>query len=83
MNEEGSIKKILRNCKTIAVVGLSRDPAKDSYRVTQFLQSKGHRIIPINPFVDHILGERCYKSLLEMPENLQKTIEIVSILGYL
>jgi len=79
LSEKGTVKSILENYKTVAVVGLSRDPAKDSFQVAQFLQSKGYHIIPINPFADHVLGEKCYKSLLEIPEDLQKTIEIVDI----
>jgi len=69
------IKSILGKYKTIAVVGLSTDPAKDSHRVAKYLKTKGYRIIPINPFADVILGEKCYKSLLDVPE----TIEIVDI----
>jgi predicted CoA-binding protein len=69
------IKSILENYKTIAVVGLSKDPAKDSYRVAKYLKAKGYRIIPVNPFADVILEEKCYKSLLDIPE----TIEIVDI----
>lgn len=79
MSQEDTIKSILENYKTVAIVGLSKDPSKDSYQVGQFLQSKGYKIIPINPTADQILGEKCYKSLLEMPEDLQKTIEIVDI----
>jgi len=79
LSEKDKIKSILENYKTVAVVGLSRDPAKDSFRVAQFLQSEGHRIIPINPFADQVLGEKCYKSLIEMPEDLQKTIEVVDV----
>ena len=56
-------------------MGLSRDPAKASYRVAQYLQSVGYRVIPVNPFVDHVLGETAYKSLLDVPE----TIDIVDI----
>ena len=56
-------------------MGLSRNPAKASYRVAQYLQSVGYRIIPVNPFVDEVLGEKSYKSLLDVPE----TIEIVDI----
>ena len=56
-------------------MGLSTNPAKDSHRVAKYLKTKGYRIIPINPFADEILGEKCYKSLLDVPE----TIEIVDI----
>jgi len=73
------IKNILENYKTVAIVGLSKDPSKDSFEVGQFLQSKGYKIIPVNPSADQILGEKCYKSLLEMPEDLQKTIDLVDI----
>jgi len=69
------IKSILEKYKTIAVVGLSKNPAEDSHRVAKYLKTKGYRIIPINPFADVILGEKCYKSLLDVPE----TIEIVDI----
>jgi predicted CoA-binding protein len=73
------VKEILTKYRTVAVVGLSRDPSKDSYRVAKHLQSQGFRVIPVNPTVDEILGEKCYKSLLEMSADVQKTIEIVDI----
>ena len=79
MSMEEEIRGILGKHKTVAVVGISRDPAKDSYRVAGYLQSRGYHIIPINPFADEVLGRRCYKSLLDAPENIQKTIEIVDI----
>jgi len=73
------VKEILSKYKTVAVVGASRDLSKDSHRVAKYLQSQGFRIIPVNPTADKILGEKCYKSLLEMPANVQKTIEIVDV----
>jgi len=73
------IKRILIRYKTVAVVGLSRDPLKDSYRVAEYLKNHGFRIVPVNPFVDEVLGEKTYKSLLEIPVEIQKTIEIVDI----
>lgn len=73
------VKEILTKYKTVAVVGASRDPSKDSNRVAKYLQSQGFRIIPVNPTADEILGEKCYKSLLEMPADIQKTIEIVDV----
>jgi len=79
LSQEDTIKSILENYKIVAIVGLSKDSSKDSYGVGQFLQSKGYKIIPINPTADEILDEKCYKSLLEMPEDLQKAIEIVDI----
>ena len=73
------VKEILSKYKTVAVVGASIDPSKDSNRVAKYLQSQGFRIIPVNPKADEILGEKCYKSLLEMPSDVQKTIEIVDV----
>jgi predicted CoA-binding protein len=73
------IKEILSKCKTVAVVGLSREPDKDSYRVAAYLKTHGFRIIPVNPFADEILGEKSYKSLLDIPSEIQKTIEIVDV----
>jgi hypothetical protein len=73
------IKKILMKYKTVAVVGLSRDSSKDSYRVAEYLKNHGFRIIPVNPFVNEVLGEKSYKSLLDMPAETQKTIETVDI----
>jgi predicted CoA-binding protein len=71
--------KLVLKCKTIAIVGLSRDSNKDSYKVAEYLKKNGYRIIPINPFADEILGEKCFKSLLETPEEVQKTIEVLDI----
>ncbi len=65
--------------KTVAIVGISRDSRKDSYIVAEYLKSKGYDIIPINPFADEILGKKCYKSLQDMPEDLQKKTEIVDV----
>jgi len=76
---EEEITEILRNYRNVAVVGLSRDPNKDSYEVADYLKSKGYKIIPINPFADEILGERCYKSLLDLPDDIKSSIEIVDI----
>jgi predicted CoA-binding protein len=73
------IKEILSKYKTVAVVGLSREPDKDSRRVATYLKTHGFRIIPVNPFADEILGEKSYKSLLDIPSEIQKTIEIVDV----
>jgi predicted CoA-binding protein len=73
------IAEILTKYKTIAVVGLSREPDKDSHKVSAYLKKHGFRIIPVNPFADEALGEKSYKSLLDMPPEIQKTIEVVDI----
>ncbi len=79
MDGKQTTRNILEKYRTVAVVGVSRDSAKDSYQVAEYLKSKGYDIIPVNPFADEILGKRCYKSLLDVPEDLQKKIEIVDI----
>jgi predicted CoA-binding protein len=79
MNENETVKNVLEKYKTVAVVGLSRDPSKTSYRVAEYLKSKGYDIIPINPFADQILDKKCFKTLLDVPENIQKKIEVVDI----
>lgn len=70
-----SIAKLLKNSKTIAVVGLSDNPLRASHGVSAYMQSHGYRIIPVNPNCDFVLGEKSYPSLLEVPEK----IDIVNI----
>lgn len=77
--DRDDLREILTRYKTVAVVGLSRDPSKDSYRVAEYLKRHGFHIVPINPFADEVLGEKSYKSLLDMPAEVQKTLEIVDI----
>jgi predicted CoA-binding protein len=76
---QNEIKEILTKYKIIAVVGLSRELSKDSHRVSAYLKKHGFRIIPVNPFADEVLGEKSYKSLLDIPPEIQKTIEVVDI----
>jgi predicted CoA-binding protein len=64
------IREIFSEVKTIAVIGLSPDPAKDSHRVAKYLQSVGYKIIPVYPKEDEILGEKVYRSLEEIPGNV-------------
>ena len=73
------IKEILEKYRVIAVVGLSKEPGKDSHRVAAYLKRHGYSIIPVNPFADEVLGEKSYPSLLDIPSEVQKTIEIVDI----
>jgi predicted CoA-binding protein len=73
------IWEILKRHSTIAVVGLSRNPAKDSHEVAKYLQDQGYRIVPINPVADEILGEKCYGSLLELPDRLKRAVGIVDV----
>lgn len=67
----------LENAKTIAVVGLSGNPAKASYRVAKYLKEKGYDIIPINPMEREVLGETSYPDLLSLPSGI--SLDIVNI----
>lgn len=64
------IGQLLSRTRTIAVVGLSSDPMRASYGVSQYMQSRGYRIIPVNPNEQSVLGERAYASLAEVPEKI-------------
>lgn len=66
MNESSTIRALLA-AHTIAVIGVSADPARPSHYVTAYMQSLGHRILPINPALDTVLGEKCYASLADLP----------------
>ena len=68
INEDlDEIKKIFEEVHTIAIVGLSPNPVKDSHRVAAYLQSVGYKIVPIYPKEEEILGEKVYRSLAEVP----------------
>ena len=69
------VQRILKQTKTIAVVGLSDKPDRDSYQIASYLQQQGYRIIPVNPRVDEVLGEKAYASLRDVPE----PVEVVQI----
>jgi uncharacterized protein len=58
---------ILRSARTIAVVGLSANPRRPSYGVARYLQRAGYRILPVNPNVSEVLGERAFATLSELP----------------
>jgi uncharacterized protein len=62
------VSKIFESARTIAVVGLSPDPHRPSHGVARYLQRVGYRIIPVNPHVDEVLGERAYPSLRDVTE---------------
>lgn len=66
MNEPELIQQLLRS-KTIAVIGLSDNAQKPSHYVPAYLQSVGHRIIPVNPGIEAALGEKAYASLQDLP----------------
>lgn len=64
-------ERILREFRSIAVVGLSRDPSKAAHAIPARMQRAGFRVIPVNPFVDSVLGEKAYASLADVPEPVE------------
>ena len=74
---EQEIKKILSNFKTVAVVGISPKEDRPSYLVASYLKSKGYRIIPVRPDGEKILGEKVYRRLTDIPEEIG--VEVVDI----
>lgn len=64
------VEKILRESKTIAVVGISDKPDRPSLRVASYLQHQGYRIIPVNPRLEEVLGEKAYPDLASIPEEI-------------
>ena len=64
------IEEILKNSRTIAVVGLSPKPDRPSYGVARYLQGQGYRIIPVNPGAQEVLGEKAYPNLSAIPERV-------------
>lgn len=74
---DAELRAILGEAETIAVVGLSSRPERDSYDVAEFLQDRGYRIVPINPKESSVLGEPAYPSLLEVPDDVR--IDVVDV----
>ena len=72
-----TIRDLLTNTHTWAVVGCSPDPSRDSHRIAALLQSKGFRVIPVNPTADEILGERCYPSVEAIPGETE--VDVVDV----
>ncbi len=64
------IRQILETARTIAIVGLSDKPERDSHQVAAYLQAHGYRVIPVNPMVSEILGEKSYPSVSSIPEQI-------------
>lgn len=70
---------IFSRSKNIAVIGLSKNNTKDSYRISQYMESSGYQIIPINPTANFIMNKKAFPSLLELPKNVVKDLDIVNI----
>ena len=65
--DDAALRALLDRVRTIAVVGLSPQPARPSYRVAQAMQHYGYRIVPVRPLVEEVLGEKAYPSLADIP----------------
>ena len=74
---DADVRAILEGLRTWAVVGCSPDPARDSHRIAALLQRHGYRVIPVNPAVEEILGERAYPSLADIPAS--EGVEVVDV----
>lgn len=70
MDDINTLRRILRESRTLAVVGLSADWFRPSFFAAKYMQEHGYRVIPVNPKYDSILGEKCYKSLRDIPEKV-------------
>ncbi|MCO6510610.1 MAG: CoA-binding protein [Aridibacter famidurans] len=70
MNEPETIKRILEECRTIAVIGLSSDPRRPSNGVAAYMQKTGYKVIPVNPNETEVLGEKAYPHLSDIPEEV-------------
>jgi predicted CoA-binding protein len=76
-SNQPDIADILKNTKTIAVVGLSDNPLRPSHMVSSYMQAEGYWIIPVNPNCRSILGEACYPDLMTIPSSVQ--VDMVNI----
>ena len=65
-----TVQRILKECRTIAVVGLSSNPVRPSYGVAGYMKQQGYRVIPINPHETNVLGEQAYPSLAAVPDKV-------------
>ena len=85
MDDINALRRILREAKVIAVVGLSADWFRPSYFAAKYMQEHGYRVIPVNPKYAEILGEKCYPSLPDIPQPVdivdvfRKTADVLPI----
>ena len=69
-----NIEEIIKNCRTIAVVGLSPNPMRSSYGIAVKMQQAGYRVIPVNPNYNKVLDEKCYPDLSAVPERVELVV---------
>jgi len=65
-----NIPQLFKECKTVAVVGLSTDESRPSFRIARYLQTCGYKVIPVNPNIKEVLGEKAYPSLKDIPQKV-------------
>ena len=70
MDRDSVLKEILLSTKTIASVGLSSNPNKESYRIASYLKAQGYRVIPVNPTTSEIMGDTSYPDVQSVPEKI-------------
>ena len=70
INSKEAIRRIIEDCKTIAVVGLSSDPGRPSYGVASYMRRKGYKVIPVNPNEREVFGDISYPALSDVPEKV-------------
>ena len=75
--DDTTLRALLQEARTIAVVGMSDKPERDSHQVGAYLMEKGYRVVPVNPMVPEILGQRSYPSLKEVPPEVR--VDIVDV----
>ena len=66
-----TIEEIFKSYKTIAVYGMSTNPAKPSHHVPVFFLNEGYNVIPVNPVADEIAGKKVYKNLMDIPDEIE------------
>ena len=71
INSKETIQRILDECRTIAVVGLSSDPYRPSNSVSAYMRKNGYRVIPVNPNETSVFGEKAYPDLFAVPEKIE------------
>jgi hypothetical protein len=70
INDPQTIRQILEECRTIAVVGLSSNPMRPSHGVARYMRAQGYRVIPVNPNEREVFGEKSYATLADVPDKI-------------
>jgi len=74
---DDELRRLLTGARTLAIIGLSDKPERDSNEVARYLRSQGYRIVPVNPALPEVLGERSYPSLAAIPPDVRVDIAVV------